>query len=175
MSRSRRSAVIVLGATLLITAGCGSDDETDGDGSVVASSTPVTAAPTVSEAATTSGAGTEGSAPAVTEGGPTTVPAEVPTTLGAPAPLVDPAVELFEIGQFDAPVEVVVKPLDERLFIIEQGGTVRAVDDESDEVVLDISDLVSYGGEQGLLGLAFHPTEERRVGKECTLCLLRLC
>ena len=37
----------------------------------------------------------------------------------------------------------------------------RAVDDESDEVVLDISDLVTEGGsEQGLLGLAFHPNAD---------------
>ncbi len=51
-------------------------------------------------------------------------------------------------------------PLDQRLFIVEQSGRVRAVDDESDEVVLDISDLVSDGSEQGLLGLAFHPSAD---------------
>jgi glucose/arabinose dehydrogenase len=49
---------------------------------------------------------------------------------------------------------------DDRLFVVEQGGTIRVV--ESDGTVLgtpflDVSGLVEAGGEKGLLGLAFHP------------------
>jgi glucose/arabinose dehydrogenase len=46
-----------------------------------------------------------------------------------------------------------------RLFVVEQGGVVWFVRDgeRSDEAFLDISSMVSSGGEQGLLGMAFHP------------------
>ena len=41
----------------------------------------------------------------------------------------------------------------------EQPGRIVAVTDESDETVLDITDLTDARGEQGLLGLAFHPAD----------------
>ena len=46
-----------------------------------------------------------------------------------------------------------------RVFILEQPGRVRVVKDGRllDEPFLDISDRLVSGGEQGLLGLAFHP------------------
>ena len=46
-----------------------------------------------------------------------------------------------------------------RLFVIEQGGTIRIVEDGEvgSRPFLDVSDRVQAGGEQGLLGLAFHP------------------
>ncbi len=47
-----------------------------------------------------------------------------------------------------------------RVFVVEQGGVVRIVDaDGSPRATpfLDISNLTRGGGEQGLLGLAFHP------------------
>jgi glucose/arabinose dehydrogenase len=48
---------------------------------------------------------------------------------------------------------------DLRLFIVEKGGTVRIVKGGTllPNPFLDISERVSAGGEQGLLGLAFHP------------------
>src|SRR5262245_11298727 len=46
-----------------------------------------------------------------------------------------------------------------RLFVLEQGGRIKII--KSGKVLatpfLDISGLVSKGGEQGLLGIAFHP------------------
>jgi len=48
---------------------------------------------------------------------------------------------------------------DGRLYVVEQGGTVRVVEPDGAlraEPFLDISDRVSSGGERGLLGLAFH-------------------
>ncbi|HKG56532.1 MAG TPA: PQQ-dependent sugar dehydrogenase [Candidatus Limnocylindrales bacterium] len=46
-----------------------------------------------------------------------------------------------------------------RLFVVDQGGQIWIVRDgkRSDTPFLDISSRISSGGEQGLLGLAFHP------------------
>jgi glucose/arabinose dehydrogenase len=46
-----------------------------------------------------------------------------------------------------------------RVFVVEQGGTIRIVRDGAllPDAFLDLSAAVSRGGEQGLLGLAFHP------------------
>ena len=46
-----------------------------------------------------------------------------------------------------------------RLYVVEQGGVIRIVQDGQVQSTpfLDISDLVSCCGEQGLLSLAFHP------------------
>ncbi len=48
-----------------------------------------------------------------------------------------------------------------RLFVVEQPGTIRVFNNSatatSSSVFFDISSRVVYGGEQGLLGLAFHP------------------
>jgi len=47
-----------------------------------------------------------------------------------------------------------------RLFVVEQAGTIRVFDVDSptsSSVFLDLTDQVVSGGEQGLLGLAFHP------------------
>jgi glucose/arabinose dehydrogenase len=46
-----------------------------------------------------------------------------------------------------------------RLFVVEQGGTIRVVKNGTvlPTPFLDVSGSISHGGEQGLLGLAFHP------------------
>ena len=48
-----------------------------------------------------------------------------------------------------------------RLFVIEQAGIIKVFDNSrnvnSSTIFLNITDRVLYGGEQGLLGLAFHP------------------
>jgi glucose/arabinose dehydrogenase len=46
-----------------------------------------------------------------------------------------------------------------RIFVVEQGGTIKGLAPEASAptVFLDIADRVLAGGEQGLLGLAFHP------------------
>jgi glucose/arabinose dehydrogenase len=49
----------------------------------------------------------------------------------------------------------------DRIFVVEQPGVIQVFDNISTvaaaKVFLDISDRVEYGGEMGLLGLAFHP------------------
>jgi glucose/arabinose dehydrogenase len=57
------------------------------------------------------------------------------------------------------PLDLTAPPGDSRLFVVEKGGTIRIIRDGNlvRTPFLDISSLVSRGGEQGLLGLAFHP------------------
>lgn len=62
-------------------------------------------------------------------------------------------------GGFSRPVEI-THAGDERLFVVEQGGVIRILHPDgtvNDDPFLDVSDLLSDGFEQGLLGLAFHP------------------
>src|SRR5262245_53274418 len=60
---------------------------------------------------------------------------------------------------FTNPLDV-VNAGDSRLFVVEQGGHIKVV--QSDGTVLgtdflDLSGIITSGGERGLLGLAFHP------------------
>jgi glucose/arabinose dehydrogenase len=67
---------------------------------------------------------------------------------------------LNQIGSFDTPVHVASAPgADKLLFVVEQPGTVRVMRDGKtlDRPFLDIHDRVKYGGEQGLLSIAFDP------------------
>ncbi len=95
-------------------------------------------------------------------------PAPAPAPTAAAGPLVEPVVVLVEVGRFDQPVDVATRPLDTRLYVVEQAGRVIAMDGAggartgsgtgSEEVVLDIAERITdAGAEQGLLGLAFHP------------------
>jgi glucose/arabinose dehydrogenase len=85
-------------------------------------------------------------------------PAAPPFRVGA----VDLQLEPFASG-FDAPL-IATNAGDgsDRLFVGEQGGRVWIVTDgeRSSTPFLDVSSLVVAGGEQGLLGLAFHPSFE---------------
>jgi glucose/arabinose dehydrogenase len=64
----------------------------------------------------------------------------------------------YENG-FDKPVDL-KHAGDDRLFVVEQGGTIRIIDETGNTLAtpfLDISGQVSGGSEQGLLSVAFHP------------------
>jgi glucose/arabinose dehydrogenase len=69
-------------------------------------------------------------------------------------------VKLTRVGSFDSPVYV-TQPRGERrrLFVVEQGGTIRVVRDGRvlERPFLDVSSRVQSGGEQGLLSMAFAP------------------
>ena len=59
---------------------------------------------------------------------------------------------------FDNPVLLTYAPGDARaVYVVEQPGRVLRVQGRSRRVLLDIRRNVEFGGEQGLLGLAFHP------------------
>ncbi|HEX2250377.1 MAG TPA: PQQ-dependent sugar dehydrogenase [Gemmatimonadales bacterium] len=58
-----------------------------------------------------------------------------------------------------SPLYLTAPPGDPRLFIVQQTGVIRVVQDGAllPTPFLDLSNQVSVGGEQGLLGLAFYP------------------
>jgi len=60
---------------------------------------------------------------------------------------------------FSSPVSI-AHAGDDRLFVVERGGLIRIINGEGtieSSPFLDLSGDISPGGEQGLLGLAFHP------------------
>ncbi len=59
----------------------------------------------------------------------------------------------------EAPLYLTAPPGDARLFVVEQPGRIRVIKDGQllPRPFLDITAKVGYGGERGLLGLAFHP------------------
>jgi glucose/arabinose dehydrogenase len=126
-------------AAAMLAASCGSGED-DAAGQPAAAPAPTAAAAATPEATATA----------------TREPAQVRRGVG-----------LAKVGDFDSPLFVTSPPGDrQRLYVVEQGGTVRIVRDgrKVDRPFLDISGLVTSGGEQGLLGLAFAPdyAESRR-------------
>ena len=80
------------------------------------------------------------------------------TTAPAPVRVVDAHPSL----KFDAPVLYTYAPDGtNRMFVLEQAGRIKLVDQATNATsattYLDIKKEVAYGGEMGLLGLAFHP------------------
>ena len=70
------------------------------------------------------------------------------------------AFALRSLGSFDHPVYASQAPGSPNLvFVVEQPGTIRVLKDgvEQTKPFLDISSLVEYSGEQGLLSVAFDP------------------
>lgn len=78
-----------------------------------------------------------------------------------PPPRDDVALERIATG-LDDPVHLTAIPGDPRLFVVEQPGRIRVIEDGEvrDEPFLDIAGKVRSGGERGLLSLAFHPSFE---------------
>lgn len=137
----------------MVAAACGSDDGGDSDsfgrgqqevpGSATTEPTTKPPAPATS-------------VPGASESSTPAAPSAAPTPAG---PLPEPTVALVEIGTFDQPVDAAARAGFDEIHVVEQPGRVIAVTDLSTDVVLDITDLTEARGEQGLLGLAFHPTE----------------
>lgn len=85
--------------------------------------------------------------------------------LSAPAATQTPLTTETVVSGLQNPVCVTAPRGDDRLFIVEQHTALIRVADESGNLLptpfLDVGDEnVSHGGEQGLLGLAFHPEYE---------------
>ena len=73
-------------------------------------------------------------------------------------------VRLVRVGSFNTPVHVTAPPGDRRrLFVVEQGGTIRIIrgGKRLARPFLDVSSIVTAGGEQGLLSMAFAPDYAR--------------
>jgi glucose/arabinose dehydrogenase len=97
---------------------------------------------------------------------PTSGPGASPTPGGSPAGAsFDPAavgIELEPVTEIPGSPLAIAAPHDGsgRLFVVDQGGRIWLLRDgtRADTAFLDIADRVRAGGEQGLLGLAFHPS-----------------
>jgi glucose/arabinose dehydrogenase len=86
-------------------------------------------------------------------------PSPSPTPTPTPPPL-----ELEELGSFASPVWVGPAPHDAaHLYLVQRSGTVLTLDAHGarEGVLLDLSDEVSTGNEQGLLSIAFDPAYPR--------------
>jgi glucose/arabinose dehydrogenase len=68
-----------------------------------------------------------------------------------------PRVRLETVAMLDQPLALAVRAGDPALYVAEKTGRVVAIEGTEVRTVLDISDRVSLGSEQGLLGLAFSP------------------
>ncbi len=147
--------LLTIGALLVATAACGSE----GSGDSFGIGQPTTAdAPAASTPTSTRGA-TEPSTPVGSTATPPPVATPSPTSSTTPGPLPEPVVSLVDVGSFDQPVDVVARAGDATAYVVEQPGRVVAATAQSNEPVLDITDLTDAEGERGLLGLAFHPTD----------------
>ena len=109
-------------------------------------------------------------AAACSGGGPSTTPdptrsAPTSTSSGPSAPataapdLAAARVSLVPVSDIGHAIVLATRPDDPRLYIGRQDGIVEAVLDgaASPTPTLDLSSLVSFGGEQGLLGMTFSP------------------
>ena len=135
-----RSLATVAALALVLTS-CAVDEGEDPAVTTVSATSSTTAAPGVISTTTSRGnLGTD------------------PTTTTAPlVPLDDLRLGLEEVGSFAAPVFVTTAPGDDRLFVVDQPGQIFALAGGETELFLDLRDAVDFGGERGLLGLAFHP------------------
>jgi glucose/arabinose dehydrogenase len=127
----------VLLVLAMAVAGCSGDDP-DPQAGPATSVTSTTAAPSTTDA-------------------PTTTAAQAETASSAQFRAAD--VRLVPVAELEQPVAMAVRPGERTLYVVEQVGRVRAVrGGQLDPApVADISDQVTAGGEQGLLGLAFSP------------------
>jgi glucose/arabinose dehydrogenase len=78
------------------------------------------------------------------------------TPASAPA---QPTLRLEQVASVTAPLHVTA-PRSEpgRIYVVEQDGRIRVVQNRRVRTFLDISGRVSSGGERGLLSVAFHPS-----------------
>jgi glucose/arabinose dehydrogenase len=129
--RVRRSIGIILATASAVTliGGCGDDSAPAGSTSSAAAPSSTTTAPP------------QQGEPAVGDG--------------------DGGVRLQQLGSFDQPLYVTQPPSgdDDHLYVVEQCGKIERlpIDGGAPSLFLDISDLVTCGGEQGLLSVAFAP------------------
>ncbi len=107
---------------------------------------------------------TEDAAPSVT--GSTSPDGVGPTSPAPPSAgptptepdLGDARIRLVPVAELEQPVAMAVRAGDHALYVAEKVGRVVALSPGSDpRVVLDLTNRVSLGSEQGLLGLAFSP------------------
>ncbi len=148
---------------LVATAACSSGDK----GNDVRSTNTTRRSATTSTSAADSATSSSGGATSSTAKGASPKTTVKPTITGGAAgtraaPGVTDRVALTQMASLSSPTAFATRTNDDAVYIAEKGGRVKrlAVGASSAAVVatiLDISDKVSSGGEQGLLGIAFGP------------------
>ncbi len=140
MSHSRSLAI---GALLVFAASCSSDGDSISTASVAHTTTSSNDTATSNDTETSNDTAAPSATPEVT------------------VPLATDSIVLTPyLDGFQRPVDLVSHAGDPAMYVVDQPGVITPViDGVSGAPVLDISDLVSCCGEQGLLGLAFHPTD----------------
>jgi glucose/arabinose dehydrogenase len=71
-----------------------------------------------------------------------------------------PALALTEVADLSQVIQIKSPPgAPDKLFLVRQNGTIRIYENDAlvETPFIDVSDLIQAGGEEGLLGLAFHP------------------
>jgi glucose/arabinose dehydrogenase len=152
MKRTTIRAAAAAALAVAVLAACGGDDN----------AAPEVSFATVPQAGGATTTGVTSTTTATTEAAATTAPASTAATTTAPttsAPGTAPVVQIIEGPATGRPVDLAVRPGDSRLYVANQDGIVNRIDGGTAEVALDLTDLTDSDGEQGLLGLAFHPTE----------------
>ena len=143
-----RYLIVVLA---LLLASCGDTDRAPTTDVLPQVSTTTTAAPAGEPAPAT----TEAAAPTTTDPAATTTST---TTTQPLRSLDDIALAAVATGSgFTQPVLMLTAPGTDSWFVVDQPGVVWIVADGEAQPFLDINDLVTFRGEQGLLGMAFHP------------------
>jgi glucose/arabinose dehydrogenase len=146
-------AVFTLTAAVAISVGCGEDETKDPSGTGASTTT------TTTTGGGGTGGGTGGDGGGVTGGGGsggTTTNADCSAPTGDPGPLTLTPVATG----ITAPVLITFAPGDDtRLYIVSQAGQIHLLKNGATTLFLDvdIDNKVDFGGERGLLGLAFHP------------------
>ena len=124
----------------------------------VACSSEGPAVPTVPPTTTIAPSTTPAPALTTASDGATLTTAASSTTTTIPPSLDGTELALQPVASgFDQPVFLTAPQGDSRLFVVDQVGIIWVIDERDPEVFLDIADDVAFGGERGLLGLAFHP------------------
>jgi glucose/arabinose dehydrogenase len=139
--RRRLAAAVAAAAFAVGAVACGGDDDAPPASPTTTTTTPA-AVPSTDPGA----------------GGPGTTTAPTPAPPG-PQPLASISVQLTAVADLAQPTALAVRTGDSALYVVEKGGRVRAVRNGAVDPtnVLDLSDDVSTGSEQGLLGVAFSP------------------
>jgi glucose/arabinose dehydrogenase len=160
----------LFGVCVLVGAGCKGDDVASGGVTDTSSAAETTATTTTTTSVdtTTAGTTTEASATATTTSADTEASADSTGETGAldcpytPNEQEQPAVHLERVaGGFNRPLLVVGHPTEpERLFVVEQHGTIRLLEpgmtEAPTETFLDLA-VATGQNEQGLLGFTLHP------------------
>jgi glucose/arabinose dehydrogenase len=153
-----RARLAALGTAILLTgAACSRDDPSAGPAAPgpSATSAPTTSAVSASAAPSTAAPPTS----ATTAGAPSSTTTAAPATT-APPDLDAVGIKLTKVADLEEPIFVATRPGDDATtYIAQRGGRLRALRDGAlvDAPVLDISSMISSGGERGFLGFAFAP------------------